>query len=143
MEVFLLNPNFRHHLVYLQGNALLERDLKRASTVKSSAIVVLTHKHVSNPIVSDHRNILTAISVKKFVYNNANGKNVRLCLQLIKPESKKHYYSSLQIKKKESDQLIVVEEIKMNLLAKSCFCPGIISLLGNLIKSAGDMDLDA
>jgi hypothetical protein len=30
----------------------------------------------------------------------------------------------------------------MNLLAKSCFVPGIISLIGNLIKSAGDEDMD-
>ena len=28
----------------------------------------------------------------------------------------------------------------MNLLAKSCFCPGIISLLGNLITSAGESE---
>lgn len=31
----------------------------------------------------------------------------------------------------------------MNLLAKSCFCPGIISLLGNLVKSAGEPDLES
>lgn len=61
-------------------------------------------------------------------------------MQLIKPESKKHFYSSLKLR--SEDQLIVVEEIKMNLLAKSCFCPGIITLLGNLIQSAGDQDLD-
>jgi len=30
----------------------------------------------------------------------------------------------------------------MNLLAKSCFCPGIISLLANLIRSAGSQDID-
>lgn len=30
----------------------------------------------------------------------------------------------------------------MNLLAKSCFCPGIIALLGNLVKSAGDQDME-
>ena len=30
----------------------------------------------------------------------------------------------------------------MNLLAKSCFCPGIVALLGNLITSAGDQDKD-
>jgi hypothetical protein len=35
-----------------------------------------------------------------------------------------------------TDQIIVVEEFKMNLMAKSCFCPGIISLLGNLVTSA-------
>ena len=30
----------------------------------------------------------------------------------------------------------------MNLLAKSCFSPGIISMISNLITSAGDMDLE-
>ena len=32
--------------------------------------------------------------------------------------------------------------MKMNLLAKSCLSPGIISLIENLIKSAGDLDLE-
>ena len=36
-----------------------------------------------------------------------------------------------------NDQLIIVEEIKMNLLAKSCFAPGLIALLSNL-TSSGD-----
>jgi len=30
----------------------------------------------------------------------------------------------------------------MNLLAKSCFCPGIIALIGNLITSAGEQEGD-
>ena len=48
-----------------------------------------------------------------------------------------HYLSSLKIP--SNDQLIIVEEIKMNMLAKSCFAPGIIALLSNL-TSSGDMD---
>ena len=38
--------------------------------------------------------------------------------------------------------MIIVEEIKMNLLAKSCFAPGLIAMISNLIASAGSMDLD-
>ena len=38
------------------------------------------------------------------------------------------------------DQLIIVEEIKMNLLAKSCFAPGLITMVSNLITSAGECD---
>ncbi len=38
---------------------------------------------------------------------------------------------------------MVVEELKMNLLAKSCFCPGIIAFLGNLVKSASEQDRDS
>mmetsp|Transcript_13889 Transcript_13889/g.18951 ORF Transcript_13889/g.18951 Transcript_13889/m.18951 type:complete len:118 (+) Transcript_13889:360-713(+) len=40
------------------------------------------------------------------------------------------------------DQLIIVEEIKMALLAKSCFAPGIISFISNLIMSSGEDDDD-
>ena len=61
-------------------------------------------------------------------------------MQLNKPESKALYYSS--IKKHSNDTLIIVEEVKMNLLAKSCLSPGIISMLSNLITShdIGDME---
>lgn len=65
-------------------------------------------------------------------------KDFKFCIQLIKPESKKHFYSSMA--SNHNDQIIVVEEIKMNLVAKSCFCPGIISLLGNLVRSSGDQE---
>ena len=59
---------------------------------------------------------------------------MRLCMQLIKPESKTHYYSAMNIK--SNDQLIIVEEIKMNLLAKSCFSPGIIAMISNMVKTS-------
>ena len=46
-----------------------------------------------------------------------------------------HYLKSVSKNKRRNDQIIVIEEIKMNLLAKSCFCPGIISMMSNLISS--------
>jgi hypothetical protein len=61
-------------------------------------------------------------------------------MQLIKPESKVHYMSSLKIP--SNDQLIIVEEIKMNLLAKSCYAPGLIALLSNLTSSGDWSDED-
>jgi len=33
-----------------------------------------------------------------------------------------------------------VEEIKMNLLAKSCFAAGLIAMISNLIASSGEID---
>ena len=66
-------------------------------------------------------------------------------MQLIKSDSKQHYISSIgQHRATNLDQLIIVEEIKMALLAKSCFAPGIISFISNLIMSSGeDEDGDA
>jgi hypothetical protein len=40
------------------------------------------------------------------------------------------------------DQIIVIEEIKMNLLSKSCFSPGVIALIGNLITTCGEQETD-
>ena len=62
-------------------------------------------------------------------------------MQLIKPESKDLYYSSLNLSPLQ-DQLIIVEEIKMNLLAKSCFSPGLISMISNLISSCGELRVE-
>lgn len=119
---------------------MIDRDLKRAVAIKSKACVILTNKNVQDSYSADHKNILTGLAIKKYIYHVTNGENIRLCMQLIKPESKQHYYSSLNMK--SNDQLIVVEEFKMNLLAKSCFSPGIISMISNLVASAGDQDKD-
>jgi acetyl-CoA C-acetyltransferase/potassium large conductance calcium-activated channel subfamily M alpha protein 1 len=67
--------------------------------------------------------------------------NLQLCLQLIKPESKYLYYKSLNMSA-ANDKLIIVEEIKMNLLAKSCFAPGLIACMSNLAASASTDDLE-
>ena len=60
---------------------------------------------------------------------------MKIVMQLIKPESKLLYQKSLNLAN-DKDQLIIVEEIKMTLLAKSCFAPGLIAMISNLIASA-------
>jgi hypothetical protein len=108
---------------------------------------LLTNKNSSNSQEEDYRNILIALAIKKYYYDSQkdpqddNQANVRICMQLIKPESKDLYYKSLNLSPLQ-DQLIVVEEIKMNLLAKSCFSPGLIAMISNLIASAGEIDTE-
>ena len=101
------------------------KDLQRSAACSAKACVLLTNKYSKDAAKEDHRNILIGLAIQKYVMNQNNGKSIRLCMQLIKPESKTHYYSALNAK--STDQLIIVEEIKMNLLAKSCFSPGIIA----------------
>ncbi|CAD8213071.1 unnamed protein product [Paramecium octaurelia] len=136
MEDFLHNERYEMFLIYLQGNPMVERDLRRAAVTQAKACVILTNKQIVDSHSADHKNILIGLLIKKYV-NHLTGYNIRLCMQLIKPESKMHYKQSLGVKM-ITDQIIVVEEFKMNLLAKSCFCPGIISLLGNLVTSVGE-----
>lgn len=131
-------------MTYINGDTLLEHDMiKRAKAHKADACILLTNKNSSNSSEEDFRNILIALAVKKFVYDSVDestgSENIPICMQLIKPESKDLYFKSLNLSPLQ-DQLIIVEEIKMNLLAKSCFAPGLIALVSNLIQSSGEID---
>lgn len=131
-------------MVYLNGDFLSPEDMiRRAKSHKADACILLTNKNSINSSEEDYRNILIALAVKKFVYDQKDSLEdappIPLCMQLIKPESKNLYFKSLNLSPLQ-DQLIIVEEIKMNLLAKSCFAPGLIAMVSNLITSGGDID---
>jgi len=75
----------------------------RASTHRAAACILLANKNSVNAIDDDYKNILNALSIKKNVYNlNKDGKNdshfnMRMIMQILKPENKFLYYSSLNL----------------------------------------------
>ena len=148
IEMFLHDPKFQHRVRYLQGSSCMNQsDMERASLEQAETCIILTNKSASDPVTVDHKNILQSLAMKKYC-QDVTGRNLRLCMQLIKQDSKQHYMSSIGSQKMartqsvNQDQLIIVEEIKMALLAKSCFAPGIISFISNLIMSSGEDDDD-
>ena len=140
MKLFIHAGKYEMNLKYLQGNPLNENDLERADITKAKAIVILTDKYSNYPHVIDHQNILLALFIKKY-FIKKNLPDSTIYLQIIKQENKIHYFNgldSLRIDNKlNKDRLIIVEEIKMNLLSKSCLSPGIIPLIANLVCSSG------
>ena len=128
------------NLKYLQGNPTLRKDLERADIINAKVSIIMTDKFCNQPHFIDHKNILLALSIKKYFLQNKIYDST-LFIQLIKPENKIHYQNGLQSMsltgKLGEDQVIIVEEIKMNLLSKSCIIPGIIPLITNLISSSG------
>lgn len=136
------DPNYEFSVHYLNGNPIDSNDMNRAVTEKAKVCILMTNMKTRDPIGMDHKNILTGLAIKKYVLDKTNKKvNMRLCMQLIKPESKQHYKSSIVMRKRhmgDQDQIIIVEEMKMNLIAKSCFSPGLITFVSNLITSSTD-----
>jgi len=124
-----------------KGNPILEKDLRRADILNAKACVIMTDKYTTDPHSIDHTNILLSLAIKKFfLYENRDS---QLYIQLIKPENKIHYQSGLQslsLNNFNNDQVIIIEEIKMNLLSKSCLIPGIIAMTSNLVISAGSSE---
>ncbi|MCQ2815726.1 MAG: hypothetical protein MJ252_00520 [archaeon] len=145
MEMFLNEKNNANFIFYLQGDPMVEEDLLRTDILKASACIIFTNKNLDDPFSSDHQSLLLCLYVKKFCHNSyiqvndEKRENLRVCLQINKPESCEHYFNALQIeyrKKTSDDQILIIEALKMNLLSKSCITPGIIALLSNLVVSS-------
>jgi hypothetical protein len=94
MNQLLKSSNFESRVSYIQGNPLFAKDLNRCLAEKAKCCVILSNQFCSNPILEDQRNILNALSVKKYVRAHAD-REIRICLQLLKPEDKSLYYSAL------------------------------------------------
>jgi hypothetical protein len=132
----ITHSNFFNKIFYLVGNSLIHKDLLRCKADSAGCVILLANKLAKNPKDEDFSNILQAFSIKKFS-TIFSGKDVRICIQLLRPETKEIYFSSL-INENEigsKDQVICVEEIKLQLLGKSCLCPGINTIISSLITS--------
>ena len=57
----------------------------------------------------------------------------------MKPESHLNYHLSLDQEVVKKDQIVCIEQIKFSLMAKSCLCPGLVTLISNIIQSSGDV----
>ena len=123
---------FGQRVIYLEGQSMHPADLARASADQAQCVVVLSAKQREDPVLEDYRNIMRGYSVKE--YATSLGKlSMRVCLQLIKPEHKDIYNLGFNM---YNDQVVCIEELKLQLLAKSCVCPGIITIMSSLITSS-------
>jgi hypothetical protein len=129
---FIKSSNFVTKLTYLEGNSLNFDDLARASVDTSKCAIILANKFSSSPEEEDNRNILTTFAIKSFARQTFH-RDIRVCLQLLKPESKELFYSICT--PGLNDQVVCVDEFKLYLLSKSSLCPGIITIISTLITS--------
>ena len=128
---------YSNRIYYLVGNSLVHKDLQRCSADQSICAVILANKLAKNPRLEDFSNIMKAFSFRKFSYIHGKGADTRICIQLLRPETKEIYFSSLVNSNDTNshDQIICVEEIKLQLLGKSCLCQGITTIISALITS--------
>ena len=165
-EYFLMEKENNKFIHYLQGDPLKEENLMRADILKAKSCIIFSDKNARDLSIEDQKTIFLALYIKKFYYTTTldnlieeklkslkeieslaqfypkkllKGNSFKIFLQLNKTESPKFYYGALQHNYKKymaKDQLFIIENLKMNLLSKSCVTPGIISLLYNLMISA-------
>lgn len=67
IEIFL--QKYDKLMTYLSGEPLSDDDMNRAKVQYSKACILLTNKNSSNSQEEDYRNILIALAIKKFYYD--------------------------------------------------------------------------
>jgi len=133
MMAVLKSQTFVGKVNFIEGNALSNKDLYRAATDSSNCVIILANKYSYDPRAEDYRNILQAFAVKQYTRSILN-REIRVCLQVLKPENKELFTSSLNYG--QHDQVVCVDELKLYLLAKTCVCPGINTIISPLITSS-------
>ena len=129
--------SYSNNVFYLVGNVSNHKDLERARTDNSICVIILANKLTINHRQEDFNNIMKAFSILKYSNMVCGEPKTRVCIQLILPETKEIYYNSLLQKNQyeQGPQIICLEEIKLQLLGKSCLCQGINTIIALLTTS--------
>ncbi|OQR88846.1 calcium-activated potassium channel subunit alpha-1, partial [Thraustotheca clavata] len=112
----LLNSAYEQRVVYLQGSAMLDTDLKRASASTARLCFVMSNKLSTETDQSDTATNFITISLRHF---NAR---VPIFVQVLKTDNIRHLHLS------GADNILCVDQLKMGLLAKSSVMPGAMAL---------------
>ena len=109
--------------------------MARASSAR--AIFILTNKFSSDPDEEDAKTILQQFSIQRFLKINSGRADTLFCLQLIRPENKRHLVTA-QDDSEKRDLVVCLNEIKMGVIAKAVIFPGANTLIMNLLTSFAD-----
>eukprot|EP00906_Rhabdomonas_costata_P023249 RCo033483 len=110
---------------YLQGSALNVRDLRRCCARDAKAIFVLSSRYLA-PAAREEADAEAILVVMSFRNHNPEAP---IFIQAQLPHNK---HLLLEV---GATEVVCEAEQKLQLVAASCFCPGLHTLLGNLIAN--------
>ena len=112
----LRDPHFEMFVTYLEGSALVEKDLLRAQASTAVAIFIMTNKFSEDADEEDAKSILQHLSIKRYAESSMlrAPRNQLYCMQLIRPENQRHLPNH---KSQNSESLIIcLNEVGANAL---------------------------
>ena len=116
---------------YIIGSVLNGKDLQRAQINSSAckAVFIVCDKLTNTPLEEDNANLLRLVSVKNTTTE------IPVIIQLLLSTSKKQV-RNIEGWKIGRDIALCLNELKLGLLAQSCICPGISTLVANLFYTS-------
>ena len=116
---------------YIVGSVLNGHDLSRAKIHHAKACFIIADKHSHYPAEEDNGNLLRLVSIK-----NTTDK-IPVIIQVLRSISKEQI-SNIPGWVDYRDSTVCLSELKLGLLAQSCMCPGLSTLIANLFYTCGD-----
>jgi len=116
---------------YFKGSVLNSQDLRRVKLKRASAAIVLSPNYCLNPVSEDESNLMRVVSIK----NTCN--DTKVIVQVLQVQSLQQlvripsWHPSI-------DTAICKSELKLGLMAQNCLCPGISTLLSNLMYTTSE-----
>ncbi|EQC39519.1 hypothetical protein SDRG_02957 [Saprolegnia diclina VS20] len=121
LKRILLNGAYEQRVIYLQGSAMLDSDLKRASASTARLCFVMINKLSNDGDQSDTASNLLTISLRHYT------RRVPLFVQVLKTDNIRHVHLS------GANNIVCVDQLKLGILAKSCLIPGLCAFLCNIL----------
>jgi len=128
----MAEPEREGRITYIQGSPMHSKDLIRGHIHSADGCFILTNKLTRSPEAEDASAMLTALGIKKHVMAHG-AHDINLYMQLIKPESKRHLMATMP--PEMSLTVVCTEQLTMNLLSMNVVCPGLNTMLFNLMAS--------
>ena len=121
---------------YFKGCVLNDEDMHRVNMDRASAAIILSPGYSRNPESDDESNLMRIISIKNAYCH------VKIIAQVFQLQSLQQVLS-LYHWDSSKDTIICKNKLKLGLMAQNCLCPGISTLLSNLVYPISSSDLVA
>ena len=121
---------------YFKGCVLNSEDMSRVNMDAASAAIILSPSYSKNPESEDESNLMRIISIK-----NAY-RHIKIIAQVFQLQSIQQVLS-LAYWDSSKDTIVCKNKLKFGLMAQNCLCPGISTLLSNLVYPISSSDLVA
>lgn len=162
----LEDSRYQRAVTYVDGDVVNEAHLERCGALTAKAAFLLGDKNVLDTAASDSSSIVRAVAMKRFVHSRT-GRDLFTCVALHSTDNKQlllssclpysqpilttgqssalrtykvaaHMSSGALALKPPATLSVVAEELKLNLLAQACQCPGFPAVVYNLVSSSSD-----
>ncbi|OQR82449.1 Voltage-gated Ion Channel (VIC) Superfamily [Achlya hypogyna] len=124
LRALLMHPLFTGKVFYVKGSILNEEDLHRVAVDRAQAAFILTDKNAHDPVSEDANAVLRSLVLENCA------PELPTFIQIISPS-----YADFTTHN-DRHHILCIDQHKLSLLAKSCLCPGLSTLVCNLFRSA-------